>query len=302
MFNSVSTKKSVLAIALIVSVTLTLLNAQQVDSFYLDVLKKGEQYYIDGDYANAIRKLKIAIFGLNAAKELHAKAYVYLCLSHFYLKDKDNSEKYLKDAERLMGQEELLALDITDAARNDLERLIYTFKAGSNPVNGLRLLPKLPNDKLLSNSNSDQYQLEQRVRDNPRDPSFYYELYNIYRRNYNYSGAKKTIEDLVKNNPHEMYGYYLLGIILYQEVKFKEALDRFENFFKLTGSAIVKEDILTEVFAYQILSNYLKGDRNKVRELITQNATSFTRERIQSIPLSEKDKRMLQGIVDIYLR
>ena len=99
-----------------------------------------------------------------------------------------------------------------------------------------------------------------------------------------------------------MYGYYLLGIIKYQEKDFKDALNSIENFFELSDGTSIKESVLDEVISYQILSTYLRGDRNKAQELITQHAASFTKDRIRALPLSEKDKRMLQGIVDTYLR
>jgi len=302
MHTKIFIKKSLLALMLIAVFCLPVLRSQQVDSFYLNVLERAEQYYMEADYTNAVNKLKVAIFGLHGSKELKAKAYVYLCLSYFYLKDRANSEKYLKEAEKLMTTEELFALEITEAARNDLERLTYTFRAGSNPMVGLRMLPKVPDESLISNTNSGQSELAQAIRENPKDPSLYYKLYNIYRANYNYQGAKKTIENLVKNNPNEMYGYFLFGIIQYQDKEFKDALTSFENFFKLSAGVSVKETILTEVISYQILSTYLRGDRNKVQELITQHAASFTKDRIRALPLSEKDKRMLQGIVDTNLR
>jgi len=302
MHTKICIKKSLLALMLVAVFCSTVLRSQQVDSFYIRVLERGEQYYMDSDYINALDKLKVAIFGLHGAKELQAKAYVYMCLSYFYLKDRANSEKYLKEAEKLLTTEEILALDITEAARNDLERLTYTLRAGSNPLAGLRMLPKIPDESLISDSNSDQSQLTQDIRENPNNPSLYYKLYNIYRESYNYQGAKKTIADLVKNNPYEMYGYFLFGIIQYQDNEFKEALTNLENFLKLSAGLSVKESILTEVISYQILSTYLRGDRNKVHELVAQHAASLTRDRIRALPLSEKDKRMLQGIVDTYLR
>lgn len=295
-------QRILLAFAIIAILCSTLFGSQQVDPFYRDVLDKGEQLYLEGDYKSAIKKFNVAVFGLHGAYELQAKAYVYLCLSHFYLREKDESQMYLKEAEKLMDIKKLLSLDITDAARNDLERIIYTIKAGSNPVSGLRMLPKLPEEITISNPISDQRQLEQSIRKNPRNPSFYYELYNIHRENYNYSGAKKTIEDLVKNIPSEMYGHYLLGIIYYQEKEYDDAIERFKDFYRLSAGVSLKEKILTEVIAYQILSNYLKGNRGKAQEIITQNIASLTSDKNRALPLSEKDKRMLQGIVDTYLR
>lgn len=299
MLHNVLIVKRLIVVILALAGSLTLYGFQQVDSHYLNVLDKAEQYYREGDYQNAVSKLKIVIFGLYGEEKLQAKAYVYLSLSYFYLKDRENSEKYLRDAETLMGQQDLLALDITEAARNDLERLIYTIKAGRNPITGFRILPKLPEENLISNTGSDQRQLEQRIKDNPRDPSSFYELYNLFRENYNYPEAKKAIEDLIKNNPRETYAHYILGIILYQEKKFKDAINRFEDFFKFSGNVTVEENIFTEIIAYQILSHYLQGDRNKTEKLLTQYAAFFTLERIRALPLSEKDKNMLRGIINM---
>ena len=162
------------------------------------------------------------------------------------------------------------------------------------------MLPRLPEEVSISNTDSDQRQLEQRIKDNPKDPSSFYELYNLFRENYNYPGAKKAIEDLIKNMPREAFAHFLLGIILYQEKEFKDAINRFEDFFKFSGNATVEENIFTEIIAYQILCHYLHGDRNKTEKLLTQYAAFFTIERIRALPLSEKDKNMLRGIIDTY--
>lgn len=68
--------------------------------------KKGEKSFLAGNYKVAVKELQIAAFGLLGEKKLRAKAYVYLSLSYYYLKDIDESEKYLKEAAELISEQE----------------------------------------------------------------------------------------------------------------------------------------------------------------------------------------------------
>ncbi len=113
---------------------------------------------------------------------------------------------------------------------------------------------------------------------------------------------KKTIKDLVKNNPNEMYGYYLLGIIQYQDREFKDARTSLENFFELSLSQTVKNEIVLEAKAYQILCDYLRGERDKAQKSFAESAALFTLESIRTLPISNKDKSILLNLIEKYSR
>jgi outer membrane protein assembly factor BamD (BamD/ComL family) len=104
------------------------LRCQETDAFYKNLFKKGEKSFLAKKYKDAVKEFEIAVFGLYEEKELRGKAYVYLSLSHYYLKDFKKSEKYLTEAFELLGDEVIKNLELDKSARSDLEKLIEYFK------------------------------------------------------------------------------------------------------------------------------------------------------------------------------
>lgn len=101
--------------------------AQQIDPFYRQLLEKAQKSFLAKNYEEAARDFEIASFGLTGDKTLRAKAYVYLSLSRYYLKDIKSSEKYMREAADLMGEKELATLEIYESALPDLEKLLTFF-------------------------------------------------------------------------------------------------------------------------------------------------------------------------------
>ncbi len=106
------------------------LTCQETDAFYKNLFKKGEKSFLAKKYKDAAKEFEIAVFGLYKEKELRGKAYVYLSLSHYYLKDIKKSEKYLREAFELLGDEGIKNLELDKSAQPDLEKLIKYFKLG----------------------------------------------------------------------------------------------------------------------------------------------------------------------------
>jgi outer membrane protein assembly factor BamD (BamD/ComL family) len=104
------------------------LRCQETDAFYKNLFKKGEKSFLAKKYKDAVKEFEVAVFGLYKEKELRGKAYVYLSLSHYYLKDIKKSEKYLTEAFELLGDEGIKNLELDKPARSDLEKLIKYFK------------------------------------------------------------------------------------------------------------------------------------------------------------------------------
>ena len=104
------------------------LKCQETDVFYKNLFKKGEKSFLAKKYKEAAKEFEIAVFGLYKEKELRGKAYVYLSLSHYYLKDIKKSEKYLREAFELLGDEGIKNIELDKSARSDLEKLIEYFK------------------------------------------------------------------------------------------------------------------------------------------------------------------------------
>jgi len=102
-------------------------SAQEVDPFYISVLEKAQKSFLSKNYADAAQDFEIAAFGLGGNKDLQAKAYVYLGLCRYYLRDMPSSEKSLRQAEAIMGDRGFASLEIYESAWPDLDKLITFF-------------------------------------------------------------------------------------------------------------------------------------------------------------------------------
>jgi TonB family protein len=102
-------------------------SAQEIDPFYLQLFERAQKSFLAKNYEQAASDFEIAAFGLLGTKTLRAKAYVYISLSRFYLKDMGQSEKYLREAADLTGDDGIDSLDIDKSARPDLDKLMAFF-------------------------------------------------------------------------------------------------------------------------------------------------------------------------------
>ena len=101
--------------------------AQQTDPFYTNLLEKAERSFLARNYEAAGRDFEVAAFGLAGNKTLRGKAYVYLSLCHYHMKDMSASEKSMQEAAAIMKEEGFSKLAIADSARPTLEMLLAFF-------------------------------------------------------------------------------------------------------------------------------------------------------------------------------
>ncbi|MDH7513639.1 MAG: hypothetical protein QHH14_11905, partial [Clostridiales bacterium] len=99
----------------------------QIDPFYPKMLEKAERELARRDYVRAAKDLEIAAFGLAQDRKMLAKAYVYLGICHFQLKNITQSEEYLRQAAELMAEESIDSLNILESARPELDRLLVFY-------------------------------------------------------------------------------------------------------------------------------------------------------------------------------
>ena len=112
---------------MVLFIATSLLPAQQTDPFYKNLLENAQKSFLARNYEEAARDLEIAAFGLLEDKTLRAKAYVYLSLCKYYLKDIGSSEKSLREAAALMSEEGFEKLEIYESAWPDVEKLMTFF-------------------------------------------------------------------------------------------------------------------------------------------------------------------------------
>ncbi|UCC41105.1 MAG: tetratricopeptide repeat protein [Candidatus Aminicenantes bacterium] len=298
--------------------------SQEADPFYLKLLTQGEKSLLAKNYREAAKELEIAAFGLHKEKNLRAKALVYLGLCHYYLRDMENCEKYMRQAFDLVGTEQIANLEkeIDESLRDDFRKLADRFKLMPLPPEEKKeeprtqVKPKKTEPKAKKSAQKEKPKpeikkkpevteverdpvkaLEKSIKDNPRNAASYYELYELQLRNNNPKDAKKTLENLVRNNPDEINGLFLLGKINFKERKFKEAEKNLERITTLSLRVQVEESVLDETKAYLILSFYLRGDREKAQRIIIESMSVLSPERISSLALDTREKEMLGGII-----
>jgi len=140
-----------LALAGIVLIISVSFSAQQSDPFYLGLLEKAQRSFLAKNYGEAAQDFEVAAFGLASDKALQAKAYVYLGLCRYYLKDMQASERSLREAAAIMGEEGFASLEIYESAWPDLEKLtaFFSLAAGKNEALPEEMEKPLPPDPIL---------------------------------------------------------------------------------------------------------------------------------------------------------
>jgi tetratricopeptide (TPR) repeat protein len=269
------------------------LNAQQVDSFYLNLLKRGEQAYLDNNYQDAIKQFEVAAFGLYNEKDLLAVAKLYLCLSHYALNDLEKCEKYLADTEALIEEAGLDSVAIHEKAREDLEELMFHIK------------PEEPQNPELAGKSQEELkqeikELEEQIKAEPANTALYVDLYKHYLEVKNYKKARKTIEKLVKQKPNEIMGYYLIGVARYIEGKYDDAADDFNRFLQHSKRVQVEDETLINARAYLILSYYKDGEKDKSLKTMRGAVETFAIRFIKTLPLNRNDKVLLWNIRETF--
>jgi len=97
---------------------------QQIDPFYKTLIARAEKAFLIKNYAEAARDFEIAAFGLSQDTILQAKAYFYIGLSRFYLRDVRKSETFLRQGADLLGDRSLAILGFPESALPDLQKLL----------------------------------------------------------------------------------------------------------------------------------------------------------------------------------
>lgn len=257
------------------------LTGQEVDPFYVSIFERAEKEFQAQNYKDAARQFEIAAFGLGGDPQLKTKSYIYLSLCHHHLGSLSEREKYINQAAELMDAEEFQNLGLPESEWLILQNILTRYGVISNPIDRARDLEMLVNEQ-------------------PDNVALYYELYGVYIELDNRTAAKNTLEKLVDKHRDEFEGYYRLGIICFQERKFKEALKYFEKVSNPKNENTISENTEKGVRAYIILSTHLKGSKKKAYKLIEESIDELSENRIASLRIAERDKAALQNIIRNY--
>jgi len=252
--------------------------SQEPDPFYQKLLLQGEQSFLNKNYPQAIKELDIAVFGLYGKSPLIVKAHIYLGISYFHLKNGEESEKYLKKAYEILGETGIKSLDIHDSVREELEKLLVRFKI-KEPREELQGKPAEESEKKSTEATKTKpkkksskdliKELEKKIKNNPRKVSLYYELYDIYRKDNKFKNAKNIIKKLVKNNPQDMNGNFLLGKIEFIQKHYKDALRCFMRILKPSDRTDVTRELYLKTMLNTASCYYRLKDRERLESYIS---------------------------------
>lgn len=140
-----------------------------------------------------------------------AKASLVLCS---YLRgDRKKAQKLAFSWMNELSPEKISSLSLDAEYRQKLQKIVETYRAQAEMEKEKARIKKL----------------EAGIKRKPQEISFYYELYEIYRKRREMKPARKVIENLVKNNPDEMSGVFLLAKIEFLQKRYKDALKGFRR-------------------------------------------------------------------------
>ena len=280
---------------------------QQVDPFYLRMLENGKTSFQNEQYRDAITELEVGIFGLKDQPRLQGEGYIYLALSHYYLKEMIQAENNLAKAIVILEVEGLLQSDLPDSHQKMLKELLVEFEfrgpeveqdAGvpviepERPLDPEAEIPARP-ERIEAIQN-----LEERIQSHPKEKSAYLRLYSLYIEGDQAEDAKDVLKKLIKQNPDSARGYYLLGRLFYYNNKFKKAEKHLEQVFQISSRIEVRQDILTLSRVYQLLAAYLRGDRERAAKMASGSMDVLTDLQIEELPLTQPEKQQLRDIME----
>jgi tetratricopeptide (TPR) repeat protein len=284
----------------IVLLSCSLLYSQEIDPFYTKLLREGERQFQARNYKEAIKTLEIASFGLHQQRNLEGEAYVYLSLSHYYFKDFEKTGEYLRKAVGILGPAGIENLNIDRSARNDLYNLLSRFNLTpvqkprtintpppkTRPQTQTTIQPVRPVKTTPKNRTSE---LQNRIKAEPQNIPLYYELYGLHRRNNYLNSAKKVLESLVEENLYEFEGLHFLGLINFQQRKYRDATKNFERVLTLSGKVPIQGFVLLDTKAYLILCFNNLRDTKKTQELANNSMDVFSGRKLSLLSLKPKD-------------
>jgi len=292
-------KKFSIAILFLLTGMVLFAHSQEIDPFYQRILNEGEAQFKAKNYREAVKALKVAVFGIEGPDNILGKAHVYLGLSYFYLDQEKQSEEHLKKALDLIGTQGISEIDLSPKAKDHLSQLLQHFGMENLEPEKKRVSPP-PQSEELKPEDSPKNRikdLEKKIQESPEVTAPYYELTRFYLENNQTNKAKKTLEKLTRQHPLESRALHQLGLLHFKEREFKKAEPYFSRIFALAKSRQVSSEVLDSSRAHHILGFFYRGKKDKAYERAEELKLSLTQEKINRLDLDERDLRVLTEIL-----
>ncbi len=288
----------------------------RIDPFYLKLLQEGEQYYAAQRYADAVKALDVATFGLVEEPKLMAKALGYLSLSHFNLKNDLKAKDSIVRLVDLVGLPGIDSLSLNEQDRSYLSQIAAYYKldqpAGQAPAPRTETLtgarPAAPGTtpaKAPAKSGgkppkplSRVQELEAQVKAQPKNPQVYLDLYDYRLQQKDPKGARKALQALSDKVPGDSRGPSLLGKFYYGQKDFKAAAESLERAVALLKASPDMDKDQAEARCYLILSYNSLKKKPQVEKACREFLARFGRDDIAATGLSDNDKAQVQLLLD----
>ena len=298
-------KSSIVAMAVLLALFLpsaSLRPAQAIDPFYLKLFQDGEAAFRARDFAEAVKDLEVAVFGLSADRAKAAKACIYLSLSHSALKNTDLCRQFLSRATTLLGKDGPGSLGLDMATLNGYERLIEDFQiAPGTPEEQTGVVwenaaaeppaqrTRRPVDPSIVR------ELEARLKASPDEASIQYELGSLYFEQKNYKKVVAIMEGILKKHPEEIPAVFHLARARFFQKEYRRANYGFHKVISPSSeNQITKEIVLRSTIYLTLCLHELRQKESLASYLVYVS---------QNIPLAEL-KRILaeEGLTERWAR
>jgi tetratricopeptide (TPR) repeat protein len=172
--------------------------SEQVDPFYLDLLRDGKYFYENGDYEEAIENFKIASFGFLDSIPRLTECYLYLTVCYYQIKDQEKAKYYYDEIKRLNLEEHLQDINLPQSLLDKYYEIDAAEKGDKRAVNFLDLAR---NEKSLSTK---IMYYKQALRNDPSNIEIYFEMSRAYQAEEKYNEAAKVLQPLLKSQPENV--------------------------------------------------------------------------------------------------
>jgi hypothetical protein len=88
----------------------------------------------------------------------------------------------------------------------------------------------------------------------------------------------------------------------FKDRKYKEAEKYFEEALITRRNIVLSQELIEEVKAYQIISTYLRGNKDRALDMMSVAVHMYTEAKIRALPISGKDKVNLRKIIRKYMK
>jgi tetratricopeptide (TPR) repeat protein len=172
-----------------------------------------------------------------ADENIFSETKAYLILAASFRGKEDKTQELLSSWMSDFTEEKISSFSIDIEDKERLRRII----------NAVRSRAEAEREKIRIKM------LETEIKKEPRDPSLYYELYELYSKRRQLKDAKEILEDLLKNNPDEAAGIFLLGKTEYWLKHYREALERSRRMVVVSDESYAERELFLKSMIYVCL-------------------------------------------------